>query len=265
MERLRRLNLNTDVRTAIRRRQPSRTSPQRWAAHNEIIVPPNAITPDSTVLTPDDAAADRALPERHRSHPRPGPRRPRQYPGHLCPLAPAGRHPLPSPAGHPRGSRTCSSARWRFPIARCWIAICRPCNRSSIVTTSCALPSSGKGCPRRRRWSCVRRPCTSPRSSSIRDGAAASEQLARRFDPRHHRIDLTQAPLLRFVIAHEPGQRALAARCNCSITSSATTPRWRSCTPRCAASCQGTRQSLSAPSPSATSSRRRGSACRSRA
>jgi amino acid adenylation domain-containing protein len=33
----------------------------------------------------------------------------------------------------------------------------------------------------------------------------ASEQLARRFDPRHTRIDLTQAPLLRFFIAQEPG------------------------------------------------------------
>ncbi|MCA1453647.1 amino acid adenylation domain-containing protein [Bradyrhizobium sp. BRP22] len=33
----------------------------------------------------------------------------------------------------------------------------------------------------------------------------AHEQLARRFDPRRHRIDLDQAPLLRFVVAREPG------------------------------------------------------------
>ncbi|MFC3654119.1 condensation domain-containing protein, partial [Dyella humi] len=32
----------------------------------------------------------------------------------------------------------------------------------------------------------------------------ASEQLARHFDPRHTRIDLTQAPLLRFFITQEP-------------------------------------------------------------
>ncbi|RAP55654.1 hypothetical protein BTJ49_15135, partial [Oleiagrimonas sp. MCCC 1A03011] len=31
----------------------------------------------------------------------------------------------------------------------------------------------------------------------------AHEQLARRFDPRLYRIDLTQAPLLRFVVAHD--------------------------------------------------------------
>jgi amino acid adenylation domain-containing protein len=32
----------------------------------------------------------------------------------------------------------------------------------------------------------------------------SAEQLAQRFDPRHHRLDLTQAPLLRVVIAQEP-------------------------------------------------------------
>nr|WP_234939741.1 non-ribosomal peptide synthetase [Sinorhizobium kostiense] len=37
------------------------------------------------------------------------------------------------------------------------------------------------------------------------DGGPGSEQLKRRFDPRQHRIDLGQAPLLRFVIAREPG------------------------------------------------------------
>src|SRR5205085_3537486 len=31
-----------------------------------------------------------------------------------------------------------------------------------------------------------------------------AEQLANQFDPRRHRIDLTQAPLLRFVIAYNP-------------------------------------------------------------
>ncbi|MFC3654120.1 condensation domain-containing protein, partial [Dyella humi] len=36
------------------------------------------------------------------------------------------------------------------------------------------------------------------------DPGTASEQLARRFNPRHTRIDLTQAPLLRFFIAQEP-------------------------------------------------------------
>ncbi|WP_240700322.1 non-ribosomal peptide synthetase, partial [Sphingomonas gei] len=35
------------------------------------------------------------------------------------------------------------------------------------------------------------------------DQGPAVEQLARRFDPRHHRIDLTEAPLLRLVVAHD--------------------------------------------------------------
>ncbi|WP_157997283.1 AMP-binding protein, partial [Rhizobium favelukesii] len=37
------------------------------------------------------------------------------------------------------------------------------------------------------------------------DGGPGSEQLKRRFDPRQYRIDLGRAPLLRFVIAREPG------------------------------------------------------------
>ncbi|XEN34647.1 hypothetical protein M728_005308 (plasmid) [Ensifer sp. WSM1721] len=37
------------------------------------------------------------------------------------------------------------------------------------------------------------------------DGGPGHEQLKRRFDPRQYRIDLGQAPLLRFVIAREPG------------------------------------------------------------
>ncbi|MBP2239436.1 amino acid adenylation domain-containing protein, partial [Sinorhizobium kostiense] len=37
------------------------------------------------------------------------------------------------------------------------------------------------------------------------DGGPGHEQLRRRFDPRHYRIDLGRAPLLRFVIAREPG------------------------------------------------------------
>ncbi|NEJ84335.1 hypothetical protein GR268_48785, partial [Rhizobium leguminosarum] len=36
------------------------------------------------------------------------------------------------------------------------------------------------------------------------DGSGADE-LRRRFDPRQYRIDLGRAPLLRFVIAREPG------------------------------------------------------------
>ncbi|MER8931344.1 condensation domain-containing protein, partial [Mesorhizobium sp. M0859] len=36
------------------------------------------------------------------------------------------------------------------------------------------------------------------------DGSGAAE-FRRRFDPRRHRIDLGRAPLLRFVIAREPG------------------------------------------------------------
>ncbi|MFA1628086.1 condensation domain-containing protein, partial [Rhizobium mongolense] len=37
------------------------------------------------------------------------------------------------------------------------------------------------------------------------DGGPGHEQLKRRFDPRQHRIDLGRAPLMRFVIAREPG------------------------------------------------------------
>ncbi|WP_245432831.1 condensation domain-containing protein, partial [Rhizobium sp. WW_1] len=36
------------------------------------------------------------------------------------------------------------------------------------------------------------------------DGGSGVDQLRRRYDLQHHRIDLTQAPLLRFVIARDP-------------------------------------------------------------
>ncbi|MGY3610256.1 MULTISPECIES: hypothetical protein [unclassified Bradyrhizobium] len=36
-------------------------------------------------------------------------------------------------------------------------------------------------------------------------GDPGHEQRGRRFDPRQHRIELGRAPLLRFVIAREPG------------------------------------------------------------
>ncbi|WP_284343873.1 amino acid adenylation domain-containing protein, partial [Dyella mobilis] len=42
-------------------------------------------------------------------------------------------------------------------------------------------------------------------SLDAEDGSI-SKQLSRQFDPRHYRIDLTQAPLLRFVVAHDPHQ-----------------------------------------------------------
>jgi amino acid adenylation domain-containing protein len=45
------------------------------------------------------------------------------------------------------------------------------------------------------------------------DGGSTSEQLARRFDPRHTRIDLTQAPLLRFFYAQEPDSTRCAMLC----------------------------------------------------
>ncbi|WP_245320268.1 non-ribosomal peptide synthetase, partial [Bradyrhizobium lablabi] len=44
-------------------------------------------------------------------------------------------------------------------------------------------------------------------SEVVLDGEGpAHEELARRFDPRRHRIDLGQAPLLRFIIARDPGK-----------------------------------------------------------
>ena len=59
--------------------------------------------------------------------------------------------------------------------------------------------------------------CRAPRSSSIRQDGPVAEQLARRFDPRRHRIDLTQAPLLRFVSRRIPATGA-GCCCSCSTT-----------------------------------------------
>ena len=60
----------------------------------------------------------------------------------------------------------------------------------------------GRTAPSRCRWCGARRRCRSKRWSSSAERAAA-EQLYGRFDPRRHRIDVRQAPLMRVSIAQD--------------------------------------------------------------
>ena len=62
--------------------------------------------------------------------------------------------------------------------------------------------------------------CVDPQAGAI------AEQLSAKYHPRHTRLDLHEAPLLRLHIAHNPAEAA-GICCNGCIISSAITPRWR--------------------------------------
>ena len=142
-----------------------------------------------------------------------------QRPGHLSAGAAAGGHPVPSPAGRARAIRTSSDRPDGFPDPRAAGSLSRgAAGGDAIGTTSCARRSCGRGCGSRCRWCGARRRCRSRRWSWSRRKATPREQLARRFDPRHYRLDLTQAPLLRLVHRARAGQRSAGWCCCSSIT-----------------------------------------------
>ena len=211
MERLRAAEPQHRCAHPVRRRQPSRTSPQRSAATTRSSCRPTRSRPTAPSSTPEmlplieltQSDIDRIVAQ--------VPGGARQYPGHLRPLAAAGRHPLPSPAGH-RGRSVPAHRPDGVPRSRAARSLSQaPADRSSIATTSCAPPSSGKGCRTPAQVVLRQAPLHVTEVALDPDGAPAAEQLARRFDPRHHRIDLTHAPLLRSSSPASREQRALAA------------------------------------------------------
>uniref|UniRef100_UPI00403F4EFE phosphopantetheine-binding protein n=1 Tax=Rhizobium sp. T1473 TaxID=555321 RepID=UPI00403F4EFE len=204
MERLRRLSLGVGVRTLFARPVLCDLAAS-LGSHREVAVPANLIGEQSTAITPQMLPLiELAQPEIDRIV-ADGARRRRQHPGYLWPVAAAGRHPVPSSAGQPGRSLSAGVADGvcRSGCARSlsWLRF----NRWWTGTTFCARPLSGRGCQARPRWSGARRPLEVREVELDEDGGPGSEQLKRRFDPRQYRIDLGRAPLLRIVIAREPG------------------------------------------------------------
>ncbi|API57491.1 hypothetical protein BMW22_38695 (plasmid) [Rhizobium leguminosarum] len=200
MERLRRLSLGVEVRTLFARPVLADLAAS-LGSHHEVAVPANLITEHSTAITPQMLPLiELAQPEIDRivaTFPAA-----RQHPGHLWPVAAAGRHPVPSSAGQP-GDPYLLVSQMALPTVACWSAILARFSRWWIGTTSCArlclggLSSPPRLSGARRPWMCSR---SSWRAVMVRYRAAEAPVRSTR-----QRIDLGRAPLLRFVIAREPG------------------------------------------------------------
>ena len=76
----------------------------------------------------------------------------------------------------------------------------------------------GGACASRCRWCGARRRCAVEEVELDPAAGDAAEQLHERFDPRHYRLDLRQAPLLRGFVGVRRGAAAAGCCCCCCIT-----------------------------------------------
>ena len=203
MERLRGLGLSTDVRTLF-------TTPTLAAlavtlgSHRDVVVPANVIAADATAITPDQlplielgqADIDRIVA---------------QVPGGVAnvqdiyALSPLQEgilfHHLLAGEGDPYLLIGQMAFPSRAMLDRYLAAVQAVVDRHDILRTGFVwegLPTAAQVV-----WRNARLQVTEVEVED--NGIAASEQLARRFDPRRHRMDVTRAPLLQFVIGKEPG------------------------------------------------------------
>ncbi|WP_340622361.1 condensation domain-containing protein [Xenorhabdus siamensis] len=101
------------------------------------------------------------------------------------------------------------SDQMAFADRLCWIVIWQRCNGSLTGTIFYVPPLSGKlyPCPVQVVW----RQAPLSVTELTLDPAEGPGQTSnrQRFDPRHYRLDLSEAPLLRFVVAQETDGRWL--------------------------------------------------------
>ncbi|WP_350307342.1 amino acid adenylation domain-containing protein, partial [Photorhabdus viridis] len=174
--------------------------------HQAVIVPPNVITPADTTLTPamlplidlTQAEIDRIV---------------EQVPGGVAniqdiyALSPLQDgilfHHLLANEGDPYLLTGLIAFADRSLLDRYLAAVQRAVDRHDILRT--AFIWQGLSVPAQVVW----RQATLSVMELTLDPAdgAISDQLTRRFDPRHHRLDLGEAPLLRFVVAQETDGR----------------------------------------------------------
>ncbi|BDU21544.1 hypothetical protein DYGSA30_30010 [Dyella sp. GSA-30] len=204
MERLRRQGLGTSIR-ALFATPVLADLATTLGSHREVVVPPNRITPALTALTPEllplidltQADIDAILA---------------RVPGGLAnvqdiyALAPLQEgilfHHMLATEGDPYLLIGQLAFKERALLDRYLAAFQRVVDRHDILRTAFVwegLSHAAQVVLRHAPLS-VEMVTLDPADGSI------SEQLLRRYDPRHHRIDLGNAPLLRFIMAHDARQ-----------------------------------------------------------
>ncbi|NHB62062.1 non-ribosomal peptide synthetase [Photorhabdus sp. RW14-46] len=205
IERLRRIGLGLSVQTLFQHPTLSVLA-QSLVPHREISVPDNGITADTTVLTPamlplidlTQAEIDRIV---------------EQVPGGIAniqdiyALSPLQDgilfHHLLAKEGDPYLLITQQAFADRPLLNRYLAAVQQVVDRHDILRT--AFIWEGLSVPAQ--VICRQAPLSVTELTLNPADGAISNQLAQRFDPRRHRIDLNQAPLLRFVVAQESDGR----------------------------------------------------------
>ncbi|WP_434524334.1 amino acid adenylation domain-containing protein [Photorhabdus asymbiotica] len=205
IERLRRIGLGISVQTLFQ--HPTlRVLAQSLVQHNEIRVPDNRITPDTTVLTPDLLPLiDLTQPEIDHIV--------AQVPGGIVniqdiyALSPLQDgilfHHLLEKEGDPYLLVSQMVFADRSLLDRYLTAVQRTIDRHDILRT--AFIWQGLSVPVQVVWR--QAPLSVTELTLNPANGPVSDQLARRFDPGRYRLGLSQAPLLRFVIAQETDGR----------------------------------------------------------
>ncbi|MER9339112.1 condensation domain-containing protein, partial [Mesorhizobium sp. M0293] len=203
MERLRRLSLGVEVRTLFARPVLCDLAAS-LGSHHEVAVPANLITQHSTAITP------RMLPLIDLTQ---------QEIDRIVATVPGGVaniqdiyclsplqdgilfHHLLATKGDPYLLVSQMAFAERGLLERYLGAVQQVVDRHDILRT--AFVWEGLSSPAQVVW---RKAALEVREVELdEDGGPGSEQLKRRFDPRQYRIDLGRAPLMRVVIAREPG------------------------------------------------------------
>ncbi|HEV3106640.1 MAG TPA: amino acid adenylation domain-containing protein, partial [Trinickia sp.] len=203
MEQLRSRGLGTEIRTMFAKPVLAELA-ATLGSHREAAVPPNQITPDSTLLTPSMLPlADLTQADIDRIVARvPGGLANLQDVYALSPLQDGILfHHLLASDGDPYLLVGRFAFANRDVLDRYLAAVQRVVERHDILRTAFlweGLSSPVQVVLRHAPLNVTEVELDAGRGNII-------EQLASRFDPRHHRIDLTRAPLLRFVVAPEPG------------------------------------------------------------
>ncbi|MCF7697333.1 amino acid adenylation domain-containing protein, partial [Mycetohabitans sp. B2] len=210
IERLRRVDLELSVRTLFDTPVLSVLA-QSLGQHREVAVPANRVTRETTALTPGllplieltQAEIDRIV---------------EQVPGGVAnirdiyALSPLQDgilfHHLLATDGDPYLLIAQLAFDTRERLDQYLAAVQQVINRHDILCT--AFVWEGLSTPAQVVWRQAPLSVTEL-ALEAKEGPIA-EQLARRFDPRHTRLDLTQAPLLRFAIAQDTDGRWLAVQ-----------------------------------------------------
>ena len=203
LERLRRLGLGTEIRSLFATPTLSAFAATLGSAR-QVKVPPNRITPDTQSITPAElplvaltqADIDRIVA---------------QVPGGISniqdiyALSPLQEgilfHHLLASEGDPYLLMGQMAFPGRALLERYLAAVQRVVDRHDILRTSFVW--EGQSQATQVVWR--RAPLVVTEVELEGEGESGIEELVRRFDPRKHRVELTKAPLLRFVVAKESG------------------------------------------------------------